>query len=129
MSDFKNTLKESIEKMVPLDHDDYDEIKWSDDFYLHVWSMDKGEGYIEFEAIVPHSSGAPKDETFLSAIPGADQFTDAIESVLEDMYSETRFSHVEFHLQDVVGSKIADEPHSVYYSQQFHVDGDTVRQD
>jgi len=51
---FQLGLRSAIKKMVPKSHDDYKELKYSDKFYIHVWSHDEGEGYFELYVIVPH---------------------------------------------------------------------------
>lgn len=114
---FDQRFTDALERMIPKSHDDYEEIKYSDSIYAHVWSADEGEDAFEIEAIVPHDSvGAGVDvesAAFSDVVPEASGFYDDIERLIEEVTGED-FSEVVLHLTSVVDDGAWERDASVY---------------
>lgn len=118
MKDFKAKVRDSLQEMIPKDHDDYREIKYNSNIYLHVWSHDKGEGFFELEIIIPHNSKNYKSNeqgSCLDDLEKFEEFEEKLMNLLENFMSDVEkihpFQYVDKYVQD---GKIP--AHDVYYS-------------
>jgi hypothetical protein len=115
---FEKRFKAALERMIPKEHDDYEELKYSDTIYVQVWSHDNGAGSFEIEAIVPHDS-VPEgvDVTNCSQLPPdlptAGQLYGDVEQLLKDVTGD-EFTDIVFQLTSVVDDGAWDRDASVF---------------
>lgn len=122
---FENTFKSELEKMIPKDYDDYTELKYSDTFYIHVWSHYNGEGSFEIEVMVPHDQvdtslvDRDSDAQLSPEISGVEKLYSDIEQYIEDV-SGNQYDIV-FYLQEVVDDGAWERDASSYSTHELTV--------
>lgn len=124
---FETQFKKALKEMIDKDHDDYQELQYSNEIYVHVWSHPNGEGSFEIEAIIPHDAvNVPPEEygrntsTLSPEIKGVDQFYSDIETYLKEV-TDKDFSNLTFQLMEVVDDGSWEQDASVYSTFELTV--------
>ena len=111
MSNFKSKVKQSLEDKIPAENDYYDEIKYSNNFFVHIQSYIDTPGSIEIQVIVPHEYMDDK-EASIGEIEGAIDMLKELETILEQETSES--VKLEPYLVEVVDDGAWKTPASMY---------------
>lgn len=122
--DFDQQFKTALEEMIPKDHDDYEELQYSDEIYVQVWSHDNGVGSFELYAIVPHdqvetslvdrSSGSQLSPE----LPGVEQFYDDIDRLVEEVTGD-EYPNLTFYLAEVVDDGVWERDATMYATHEL----------
>jgi hypothetical protein len=112
--------------MIPKEHDDYVEMKYSDEIYVHVWSHDNGEGSFELEAIIPHAAvgdsvDVRSESTLPPNLPNYEKFYDDITQYLGDVTGDD-WGEVVFYLSEVVDDGSWENHASAYYTHELEAE-------
>lgn len=129
MRDFKEKFEKHLEEMIKKEHDDYEELKYNDNIYLHTWSADEGEGWFELEVIIPHDEKYKSAENggCLDEVPGFSSFLRDIKDVLSKKTNKVEEA-VNFHYLETFseGEKASitklNPPHDVYCGSLVEVE-------
>lgn len=123
---FVTEVVSALENQVEKNHDDYTEIKYDENFWVHVWSHDNGEGYFEIEVIVPYDAPNYVEgyDSFID-FPGSDEFYKSVEEAVEEAFSPLGFNLTFYH-QDTVGENVSERPHDIFYTEVLYYDGEEV---
>lgn len=119
VNDFEKRFKQLVRKYRDETGDEYEEIKYSDDIYLHVAShLEGGQGCIELIAIIPHTvvdkelvsnnnSTLPIDN-----VPSAEEFYTDITNYIEDVSGDSK--DIIFYLESIVDDGVWENPATTY---------------
>jgi hypothetical protein len=128
MASFKENVKDSLKEMIPKEHDDYEEIRFNDYIYLHVWSHDDGEGKFEMEIIIPHKGNYSgyEDGDVLDDVNGIDTFLSEINNAMKELGIEESLEPIQFmeHVKEGEAGSIQRivPSHDVYCSSTMETD-------
>ena len=124
MRNFESRFKTELERMIAMEHDDYTEIKYSDEITVQVWSHDNGVGSFEVYAIVPHDSvpegivGRDSQSQLPEEVPNSTEFYQEIESYIEDVTGKS-YPNLALYLLEVVDDGSWSRDASVYCTHEM----------
>ena len=117
---FTRRFKSEVECRIVQDGDQYGEIKYSRNIFVHVASHPNGEGSFELEAIVPHNSQTEsfvsrgsEHSTLPSDMPDVEDFYVDIEEILTEVTGK-EFSDLTFQLSTIVDDGAWEKDATVY---------------
>jgi hypothetical protein len=119
---FEKQFKKALNEMIPKTHDDYVELKYSDELFVQVWSHDDGAGAFELYVMVPHNTVdaeiVGRDSGQLpSEVPNVEQLYTDIEQFVEDETGQT--PEIVFYLMEVVDDGTWEQDASVYCTHKL----------
>lgn len=117
---FELKFKTALEDMIPKEHDDYVEIRYTDTLYVHVWSDDNGEGSFEISVVVPydHNDGYDVDAGTLSMIPGTEELYQTLKRLTEEVTGK-EYPNFAFYLTQQVDDGSWERHANVYETHEL----------